>query len=65
MRSTKTLWTLARHAMLGVGLVIALLQYYLIDIYVQIATLPGVRFVSPGELPALKTSAASLLSALC
>ena len=64
MRSTKTLWTLARHAMLGVGLVIALLQYYLIDIYVQIATMPGVHFLNPGELPAMKTSAAGILRVL-
>ena len=49
-------WAVAKHAVLGVGLLIAVLQYYLIDIYVEIATMQRVLFISPAG-PALRRSA--------
>ncbi|HEX7054663.1 MAG TPA: hypothetical protein VF211_12120 [Burkholderiales bacterium] len=48
-------WALAKHASLGVGLLIAVLQYYLIDVYLQIETLQRVQFLSP-VAPVLRTS---------
>jgi hypothetical protein len=57
-------WSIAKHATLGVGLLIALLQYYLIDIYVQIETLQHVRFLSP-DAPVLQKSAIEVLRFLC
>lgn len=43
-RSIRRAWTRVRHAILALGLVIAVLQYYLIDVYVQIISLPHVGF---------------------
>lgn len=40
-------WAVAKHAVLGVGLLIAVLQYYLIDIYVEILSMQRVLFLSP------------------
>jgi hypothetical protein len=37
-------WTRLRHGILAIGLVISVLQYYLIDVYVQIISLPHVNF---------------------
>lgn len=61
-------WTIARHATLGVGLLIAILQYYLIDIYVQILSLQRVEFLNPDALPAassIRRSALEVLRLLC
>ena len=44
-------WDVLKHATLGVGLLIAVLQYYLIDIYVQILSLQRVQFLTPDVLP--------------
>jgi hypothetical protein len=34
---------------LGVGLLIAVLQYYLIDIYVEILSMQRVQFINPAD----------------
>ena len=57
------LWTIARHAVLGAGLAIALLQYYLMDVYAQIESLQRVQFLNP-DAPLLK-SALEVLRFLC
>ena len=54
-------WTIARHASLAVGLLIALLQYYLIDIYVQILSMQHVQFLTPETAPVLRKSAVEVL----
>jgi hypothetical protein len=64
-RRARRAWTIIRHATLGVGLLIAALQYYLIDIYVQIASLQRVQFLTPDAAPALQRSALELLRLLC
>ena len=43
-----------------VGLLIAVLQYYLIDIYVEILSMQRVLFISPA-VPALRRSALEVL----
>ena len=43
-RSARRTWTRVRHAILALGLVISLLQYYLIDVYVHILSLPHINF---------------------
>jgi hypothetical protein len=53
-------WTIARNALLGAALLIALLQYYLIDVYVEIASLQHVQFFNPDE-PGSHRSAAEFL----
>ena len=62
--SRPSAWTIARRATLGVGLLIAVLQYYLIDVYVQIGSLQRVEFLNPDPLP-LRKSALELLILLC
>ena len=57
-------WAIVKHATLGVGLLIAVLQYYLIDIYVQVASLQGMQFFTPVAAPVRK-SALELLRLLC
>lgn len=57
-------WAIVKHATLGVGLLIAVLQYYLIDIYVQVASLQGVQFFNP-VAPPVRKSALELLRLLC
>lgn len=52
-------WAVAKHATLGVGLLIAVLQYYLIDVYVEILSLQRVQFLSPVE-PVIRRSALHL-----
>jgi hypothetical protein len=58
------LWTTARHAALAAGLLIAVLQYYLMDIYVQIESMQRVQFLNP-DVPALQKSALEVLRFLC
>ena len=53
-------WAVAKHAVLGVGLLIAVLQYYLIDIYVEIVSMQRVLFLSPAG-SALRRSALEAL----
>ena len=57
-------WAIARQATLGIGLLIAVLQYYLIDIYVQILSMQRVQFLNPDPAP-LQKSALELLHLLC
>ena len=54
-------WAVVKHATLAFGLLIAVLQYYLIDIYVQILALQRVKYVTPAALPALRRSALEVL----
>lgn len=54
------LWAIAKQATLGAGLVIALLQYYLMDIYVQMESLQRVQFLNP-DAPLLQRSALEVL----
>lgn len=54
-------WAIVKHATLAVGLLIAVLQYYLIDIYVQILSLQRVQYLTPAALPALRRSALEVL----
>jgi hypothetical protein len=54
-------WAIARHASLAVGLLIAVLQYYLIDIYVQIFAMQRVQFLTPETAPVLRKSALEVL----
>jgi len=61
-------WSALKHATLGVGLLIAVLQYYLIDIYVQILSLQRVQFLTPDVLPVqhpIQRSVLDLLSYFC
>jgi hypothetical protein len=60
-------WTIARHATLGVGLLLAALQYYLIDIYVQILSMQRLQFLNPEATPVqlLQRSAREVLRFLC
>lgn len=39
-------WSALRRALLAFGLTLAFLQYYLIDVYVQIASLPSIALVA-------------------
>jgi hypothetical protein len=39
-------WLIARHGVLAVGLAIATLQYYFMDVYVQIASLPSITLLA-------------------
>ncbi len=41
---TRRPWTRLRHGILALGLVISVLQYYLIDVYVQILSLQHINF---------------------
>ena len=61
---TRRGWAIAKHATLAVGLLIAVLQYYLIDIYVQILSLQRVQYLTPEALPALRRSALDVLRCL-
>ena len=63
-RAVARRWSVAKHATLAVGLLIALLQYYLIDVYVQIESLQRVHFLSP-DAPVLQKSALEVLRFLC
>ena len=54
-------WALVKHATLAIGLLIAVLQYYLIDIYVHILALQRVQYLTPEALPALRRSALEVL----
>lgn len=58
------LWTIARQATLGAGLAIALLQYYLMDVYAQIESLQRVQFLTT-DAPLLRKSALEVLRFLC
>lgn len=60
-------WAIAKHATLGVGLLIAVLQYYLIDVYVQIISMQRVQFLNPEATPMPQTirSALEVLRLLC
>ena len=42
-------WAIAKQAVLGFGLLIAVLQYYLIDIYVEILSMQRVQFINPAD----------------
>jgi hypothetical protein len=57
-------WAAAKHAALAAGLLIAVLQYYLMDIYVQIESMQRVQFLNP-DVPALQKSALEVLRFLC
>ncbi len=57
-------WAVAKQALLGVGLLIAVLQYYLIDVYVQILALQRLQVFNPVQ-PVLHRSALELLSLFC
>ncbi len=57
-------WAAAKHAALAAGLLIAVLQYYLMDVYVQIESLQRVQFLNP-DVPALQKSALEVLRFLC
>lgn len=63
-RPARRRWTIAKNALLGAGLLIAVLQFYLIDIYVEIASMQRVQFLNPAE-PALVRSALELLRSFC
>lgn len=45
-KTGSTVWTALRHGALALALAIAFLQYYLMDVYVQIMALPSVTFLS-------------------
>lgn len=57
-------WAAAKHAALAAGLLIAVLQYYLMDIYVQIESMQRVQFLNP-DAPVLQKSALEVLRFLC
>ena len=57
-------WALAKQAVLGVGLLIAVLQYYLIEIYVEILSMQRVQFINPAD-SALRRSALELVRFFC
>jgi hypothetical protein len=57
-------WTIAKQAVLGAGLVMAALQYYLIHVYVEIASMPRVQFFNPLDA-ALHRSGVELLRLFC
>ncbi len=57
-------WATVKHALLGVGLLIAVLQYYLIDVYVQILALQRLQVFNPVQ-PVLHHSALELLRLFC
>lgn len=54
-------WAIGRHVSLALGLLIAVLQYYLIDIYVQIVSMQHVQFLTPETVPVLRKSALEVL----
>jgi hypothetical protein len=58
-------WAIAKQAVLGVGLLIAVLQYYLIDIYVEILSLQRVQFINPADSALLRRSALELVRFFC
>ncbi len=65
-RSPERRWTVVKHALLGVGLVIAVLQYYLIDVYVQILALQRLQvFNTVQPVLVLHRSALEFLSLFC
>ena len=49
-------WAIAKQAVLGFGLLIAVLQYYLIDIYVEIASMQRVQFLNPADSALIRSS---------
>ena len=57
-------WAAAKHAALAAGLLIAVLQYYLMDVYVQIESMQRVQFLNP-DAPVLQKSALEVLRFLC
>ena len=57
-------WTIAKHALLAAGLLIAVLQFYLIDIYVEIASMQRVQFLNPADSPLIR-SALQVLRQFC
>lgn len=57
-------WSVAKHATLAAGILIAGLQYYLMGIYVEISSMQRVQFLNP-DLPALQHSALEVLQRLC
>lgn len=57
-------WAIARQAVLGFGLLIAVLQYYLIDIYVEIVSMQRVQFINPAD-SALHRSALEAIRFFC
>lgn len=60
-RSVPRKWMLARRATLAAGLVLAFLQYYLIDIYVQIMSLPSITLGNPTDAKPAQQSMLALL----
>jgi hypothetical protein len=56
-------WSIARHALLASGLLIAVLQFYLMHIYVEILSLQRVEFFNPAA--AVQHSALEVLRRLC
>jgi len=61
---TRRPWTRLRHGILALGLVIAVMQYYLMDVYVQILTLQHVNFLTPVSVQ-MQRSALEVLGLLC
>ena len=58
---TRRTWIALRQAVLGLALVLAFLQYYLLDVYVQIISLPSITFLGPSGHEAAHQSAVELL----
>ena len=56
-------WTIAKHALLASGLLIAVLQFYLMHIYVEIMSLQRVEFFNPAA--AVQHSALEVLRRFC
>ena len=58
-------WAIAKHATLAVGLLIAVLQYYLIDIYVQILSMQRVQFIDPADSSLHRSALEAIRSFFC
>ena len=57
-------WALARRTLLGMGLLLAFLQYYLINVYIQIVFMPSLAFPGPASNMPLQRSMLELLRSL-
>ena len=61
---SRTGWTFARRTVLATGLLLSFLQYYLIDVYVQIISMPSITFLAAPSNPPLQRSMLELLRSL-
>ena len=50
-------WVSLKRGVLSLGFVLALLQYYMLDVYIQIASLPSITLLAPVSAPHQRSDA--------